>query len=119
MSELILPGGLNAKSFDRRFFLDEFGAPEKSPQCELMATGDVPVVELELVNGRTCDVFCFVEFRRELLVAELFVDPPKCDRYYRSYIRFESIFRVNIRSYKSAERKLGFKPQQPAVLEDR
>ena len=118
MTELLLPGRAEhddpSTPFDRYFFMANFHSTEP-PSCELYESGELPVVELELSNGETPDVYYFEAFRTEFLVALLFVDPPKCDDFYRSFIRYESIFRVNIRYYKSPERKLGFSPRLALV----
>lgn len=118
MVELLLPGGSDRVPFDRAFFAQHFEAGE-APACELSASdADVPVVELELVNGQTCDVFHFIAFQREFLIADLFVDPPDCEDLYRSYIRYETVFRVNIRYYPAPSRRLGFEPQKVPVQRD-
>ena len=121
MSDLLVPGGWAAAGsgpFERRFFAAHFKAGEP-PKCDAaFADGEVPVVELELVNGRICDVFHFVAFRRDHIVAELFVDPPDCSDLYLSYIRYESVFRVNVRHYRGNDRKLGFKSDETEVDED-
>ena len=118
MTELLLPGHATrdpgATPFDRTFFVRHFHSDEP-PVCDLYAEGEVPVVELELVNGTDCDVFYFEGFRKDYLVALLFVDPPKCEKFYRSYIRYESILRVNVRYYDPPKRKLGFKPATPPI----
>ncbi len=113
MSELLLPGRAESEDpatpFDRYFFMSNFDTPEP-PACDLYTSGEIPVVELELSNGETPDVYYFEAFRKEFLVALLFVDPPKCDQFYRSFIRYETIYRVNIRYHKAPSRTLGFKP---------
>jgi hypothetical protein len=121
MPELLLPGQAERDPpetpFDRNFFLRQFHSDEP-PACELYEQGEIPVVELELTNGETPDVYYFEAFRRDYLVALLFLDPPKCTDFYRSYIRYETIFRVNIRYYPGATRELGFKPAVPETDEE-
>ena len=118
MSELLLPGQVDRDPpetpVDRSFFLREFPSDEP-PLCQLYERGEIPVVELELTNGETPDVYYFEAFRRDFLVALLFVNPPKCTDFYRSYIRYETIYRVNIRYYEGQSRELGFKPAHPVV----
>ena len=114
----MLPGQLERDPpetpFDRGFFVREFHSDEP-PLCDLYERGEIPVVELELTNGETPDVYYFEAFRRDFLVALLFVNPPKCTDFYRSYIRYETIFRVNVRYYEGGSRELGFKPARPAL----
>jgi hypothetical protein len=118
MTELLLPGQSERDPpetpFDRNFFLRHFHSDD-APVCDLYEQGEIPVVELELTNGETPDIYYFEAFRRDFLVALLFVDPPKCTDFYRSFIRFEAIYRVNIRYYPGATRELGFKPALPEV----
>ena len=75
MTELLLPGSSarepGATPFDRNFFVKNFHSDE-APVCDLYAQGEVPVVELELVNGTDCDVYYFEAFRRDFLVASAF-----------------------------------------------
>lgn len=117
MTELFLPSHFVANRerpygpFDRDFFAEKFNTGE-APHCELFAAGEVPVVEIELVNGETCDVFAFEAFEEDHLVAQLFDDPPSCERFYLSFVRYESIFRVNVRYYEPRERSLGFRPMR-------
>lgn len=120
MSELLVPASYVANKerpygpFDRDFFADQFNAGV-APRCELFAEGEVPVVELELVNGETCDVFAFQAFHEDHLVAQLFDDPPSCESFYLSFIRYETVFRVNIRYYEPPARPFGFKPALAVV----
>lgn len=115
MSDLLLPSHFVSQSesergpFDRSFFAQNFNAGV-APHCELFAEGEIPVVELQLLNGETCDVFAFEAFHEDHLVAQLFDDPPKCESFYLSFIRYETVFRVNIRYYAPPQRRLGFKP---------
>jgi hypothetical protein len=115
MSELLVPASYVANKerpygpFDRDFFAAQFNAGV-APRCELFADGEVPVVELELVNGETCDVFAFEAFHEDHMVAQLFDDPPSCESFYLSFVRYETIFRVNIRYYEPPARPFGFKP---------
>jgi hypothetical protein len=104
--------------FNREFFAAHFRAGV-APSCELFSEGEVPVVELELVNGETCDVFAFEAFKRDHIVAQLFVDPPRCEEFYLSFIRYETIFRVNVRYYAPPQRELGFRlDKEPEVEQD-
>jgi hypothetical protein len=114
--ELIVPGQPAAAAhFDQRFFTREFEDGDV-PRCSL--EGELDVVELVLVNGQTCDVNCFEEFRREFLVVTLFQDPPQCDHLYRSYIRYDSILRVNVRKYAARNRRLGFLKAHSVLVEE-
>ena len=70
---------------------------------------DLPLkLELILVNGQVLDINCFEEFRRHHVVATVFADPPECDSLYRSYIRYDAIFQVNVKHFEPTGRKLGF-----------
>lgn len=105
---LLIPGGMaGSESFDQAFFQREF-KDGQVPRCDLIDAGDVEVVELVLVNGQVLDINCFEEFRRHHVVATVFVDPPECDHLYRSYIRYDAIFQVNVRHFEPTGRKLGF-----------
>jgi len=116
---LLLPQGAAAaggaaETFDQEFFRREF-KDGQVPRCELLQGGDVDVVELVLVNGTVLDVNCFEEFRRHYLVADVFVDPPQCDHLYKTYVRYDSVFQVNVRQFKAPNRKLGFARHKPIV----
>lgn len=121
MSELLIPGRPEAEEpetpFDRYFFMANFHSAEP-PACELYSSGEIPVLELELTNGETPDVYYFEAFRKQYLVALLFVDPPQCDQFYRTFIRYETIYRVNIRYYDPPTRMLGFKASVPLLDEE-
>ncbi|RMG09890.1 MAG: hypothetical protein D6731_18780 [Planctomycetota bacterium] len=124
MSDLLLPEGYRPASdpsgeaiFGQAFFREHFSADEP-PACQLYERGEIPVVELELLNGATCDVYYFEAFRKRYLIALLFVDPPRCDEFYRSFVPYEAIFRVNIRYHEPARRSLGFRADYPTVTED-
>jgi hypothetical protein len=122
MAQILLPSGAlhgepDGPPFDRDFFIEHFRS-ESAPACDLYANGELPVVELELMNGGDVDVFAFEAFKKEFLVALLFEDPPDCTRFYRSYIRYETIFRVNIRYYEPPKRALGFKPTNAPIDTD-
>ncbi|MBL4846319.1 MAG: hypothetical protein JKY65_12390 [Planctomycetes bacterium] len=120
MSELLVPSHFVANKerpygpFDRDFFASQFNAGV-APRCDLFADGEVPVVELQLANGETCDVFAFQAFEEDHIVAQLFDDPPDCKSFYVSFIRYETVFRVNIRYYEPPKRPFGFKPV-PALV---
>lgn len=120
MSDLLVPASYVANKerpygpFDRDFFASQFNAGV-APRCELFADGEVPVVELQLVSGETCDVFAFEAFHEDHLVAQLFDDPPNCESFYLSFIRYETVFRVNIRYYEPPARPFGFKPVRAIV----
>jgi hypothetical protein len=118
MSQIFIPGQqpIYVGPFNQSFFLKEFKEGQV-PQCDLISSGEIPVVELQLLNGETCDVFCFEQFRREFIVAQIFIDPPKCEEFYKSYIRYETIFKINIKFYKSQTRPMGFRPSKPVVEE--
>lgn len=119
MSQLLVPGGFvpagsDRGPFDRLFFAEHF-KEGIAACCQGYERGEVPVVVLELANGVSCDVFAFEAFKKNLLVAQVFVDPPDCDDVYLSFIRYETIFRVNVRYYPSPDRRLGFKVTNPEV----
>ena len=120
MSELILPGAAAGPAvFNQRFFSHRFQEGGVAPACPAFGAGEIPVVELLLTNGQLCDVYHFEAFERDYLVAQLFVDAPECDDLYRSYIRYESVFRVNIRVYQTRTRKVGFEVVRvPELTED-
>ncbi|MGE0713451.1 MAG: hypothetical protein AB7N76_36180 [Planctomycetota bacterium] len=122
MSELLVPRDYATRErpygpFDRDFFAEHF-REGVAPGCEIFADGDVPVVELELVNGETCDVFAFEAFNLDHLVAQLFVDPPQSEALYLSFIRYETIFRINVRYYEPPRRALGFQFAKAATIEE-
>ena len=114
---LILPDGSGSSGtvFGQDFFRREFKDGDV-PRCDLLQTGPVSVVELVLVNGATLDVNCFEEFRRGYIVATVFNDPPQCDDLSRTYIRYDAIFQVNVRSH-AADQRLGF-IKHPTAIEE-
>jgi len=112
---LLVPGHLSGERFDQEFFRREFKDGD-TPKCELILEDeDISVVELVLLNGSVLDINCFEEFRRGYLVANVFVNPPKCDRLYRAYVRYDSIFQVNVRRYRADSRPVGFAQHTPTV----
>tara|TARA_B100000965_G_scaffold336037_1_gene302177 strand:+ start:117 stop:536 length:420 start_codon:yes stop_codon:yes gene_type:complete len=122
MSELLIPGNYVNRErpygpFDRDFFAAHFQAG-LAPSCEIDVDGDTPVVELELASGETVDVAAFTAFKKDHLVAQLYVDPPSCDGLYLSFLRYEAIFRINIRSYDPPSRTLGFRVDTVPEVEE-
>lgn len=111
MSGLIIPGQGGA-AFDLAFFRREFA--EKGPACDVDAD-QVPVVELVLTNGDSPDVASIEELRRDLLVAKVFADPPDCSTIYTAFVRYDAIYQVNIKTYPSSARRLGFGGAPPRV----
>lgn len=121
MTQILIPDGYALSGergpFDRAFFLEHFNEGI-APSCTLLGNGEVPVVVLELVNGEVCDIYSFEAFKRDYLIAQVFVDAPECDDFYLTFIRYVTIFRVNIRTFPAPDRRLGFKPGRVAVEEE-
>lgn len=121
MNQILVPDGYALSGdrgpFNRNFFVEHFNEGV-APSCTLLGTGEVPVVVLELVNGEVCDIYSFEAFKHDYLIAQVFVDAPECDDFYLSFIRYETIFRVNIRTFPAPDRRLGFKPGRVAIEEE-
>ena len=116
---MIIPGAAGGPSgapFDKEFFRRELG-DDHAPVCSLADEAEVAVVELVLANGETRDVERVLELRRDLLVADVFEDPPDCRRLFRAYVRYDTILGVNVRTYRNDRRTLGFKSGAVKLVE--
>jgi hypothetical protein len=73
------------------------------------STGETTtVLEIVLVSGQTLDVSHIEDFDQEYMLVCCFVDERTCESVYHSYIRYDSIFRVNVYESSPEERPLGF-----------
>jgi hypothetical protein len=68
------------------------------------------VLELVLAGGETLDISHFVEFDDSYVLAAVFLDTRSCGTVYHAYVRYETIYRVNVVEAALAERPVGFKP---------
>jgi hypothetical protein len=74
--------------------------------CE---TGDTTtILELVLVSGQALDINKIMDFDHEFMLVCCFVDEHSSELVYHSYVRYDTIFRVNVYESSPDKRPVGF-----------
>lgn len=76
-----------------------------------------PVLELMLTSGQVVDVAHIIELKQDYMLVCAFVDARDCANTYQAYIRYITIYRINVLTPPTTERPIGFTPQEPVGLE--
>ena len=124
MIHLINPGGGGGaaeETFGHRFFRSEFLDYVREYCAVGEASQETPVLQLMLASGQVLDVSNILELQPGYMVVDVFDDPTDrtCERTHRVYIRYATIYRIDVRSAPSAERPLGFSVKvEPHVSEE-
>jgi hypothetical protein len=69
-----------------------------------------PVLEFLLTSGQVIDVSHIVELKADYMLVSAFVDTRDCANTYHTYIRYMTIYRINVLSQPHDERPIGFTP---------
>lgn len=71
-----------------------------------------PVLELVLTSGQVLDLSHIAELKQDYMLASVFVDTRDCQNTYSAYIRYQTIYRINVLTRPSDERPIGFNANQ-------
>lgn len=105
----------NEDAFGPRFFRTHFYEYMKQA-CSI--DGQTPVLELLLTSGQVLDVSHILELKPDYMLVAVFRDTRTCEDTYNTYLRYLTIFRINVLSRPHEERPIGFNMRNaPAVLE--
>jgi hypothetical protein len=101
-------------AFGPRFFRTQFYEYMKQA-CSI--DGQTPVLELMLTSGQILDVSHILELKPDHMLVCVFRDTRTCEDTYNTYLRYLTIFRINVLSRPHEERPIGFNMRNaPAVL---
>lgn len=105
----------NEDAFGPRFFRTHF-FDHMRQACAV--DGQTPVLELLLTSGQVMDVSHILELKQEYMLVSVFRDERTCDDTYNTYVRYQTIYRINVLSKPNDERPIGFQMQKlPAILD--
>lgn len=111
-------GGREEDAFGPVFFRTQFMDRIKKaydPEAE------TPIIELMLANGQVLDVSCIVELKPDYVLVEAFIDDRDADRTFRTFIRYHTIYRINVLRKLKDDRPIGFnvrhEPEDHAAAE--
>ncbi len=98
-------GDPNEDAFGQRFFRSKF-----LDRIKLACSIDdqTPVLEIMLANGQVLDVSYIIELKDEYALMAVFVDERDCRETYETYIRYRTIFKINVLTPKTKDRPIGF-----------
>ncbi len=72
-----------------------------------------PVLEIMLTSGQVLDISHIIELKQDYMLVSAFVDTRDCTNTYQAYIRYMTIYRINVLVRPSEERAIGFNPHEP------
>lgn len=105
----------NEDAFGPRFFRTHF-FDHMRQACSV--DGHTPVLELLLTSGQVLDVSHILELKPECMLVSVFRDERTCEDTFNTYIRYQTIYRINVLSKPNDERPIGFQMQKlPAMLD--
>ncbi|MBZ0136369.1 MAG: hypothetical protein K8I27_08350 [Planctomycetes bacterium] len=108
----INPGGPGAEedAFGPAFFRTHFFDRMKQV-CQI--DNQTPVLELVLTTGQVVDVSHIVQVKADYMLVSAFVDARDCKFTYETYIRYQTIYRINVQTPGTETRAIGFTPHIP------
>jgi hypothetical protein len=92
-------------AFGPRFFRTHFYEYMKQA-CSI--DGQTPVLELMLTSGQILDLSHVIELKPDHMLVCVFRDSRTCEDTYNTYIRYVTIFRINVLTRPHEERPIGF-----------
>lgn len=108
-------GEAHEDAFGARFFRTHF-VDYMRQACSI--EGQTAVLELVLASGQVLDVSHIMELKADYMLVSVFRDERTCEDTYNTYLRYQTIFRINVLSKPHEERPIGFNMQNaPAVLD--
>lgn len=72
-----------------------------------------PIIEVMLTSGQVLDLSTIVELKQDHMLVSAFVDTRDCANTYHAYIRYQTIYRINVLMRPDDERAIGFNPHEP------
>lgn len=107
-------GETNEDAFGPRFFRTHF-FDHMRQACAI--DGQTPVLELLLTSGQVMDVSHILELKPDYMLVSVFRDERTCEDTYNTYLRYQTIYRINVLSKPNDVRPIGFTMQKlPAIL---
>jgi hypothetical protein len=97
-------------TFGPRFFRTQF-YEQMREMCNI--EDRTQVLEIILTSGQVLDVARIVELKGDHMLLEVFIDSRDCDNTYHSYIRYITIYRINVLNAPREERPIGFSNRAP------
>lgn len=92
-------------AFGPRFFKTRFYSWIR----EACSVGNrTPVLEIMLTSGQVLDVSNIVDLRDDYMLVCVFSDARDCSQTYHTYIRYLTIYRINVLTQSADVRPLGF-----------
>ena len=106
----INPAGSSVEedAFGPRFFRTHFFDRMKQV-CQV--DDQTPVLEIVLTSGQVLDVANIIELKSDYMLVQAFVDNRDCEFTYNAYIRYLTIYRINVLTQPVNERPIGFTNQ--------
>jgi hypothetical protein len=77
-----------------------------------------PVLEIMLTSGQVLDISNIIELKQDYMLVSAFVDTRDCTNTYQAYIRYMTIYRINVLVRPADERAIGFNPHEPENHEE-
>lgn len=113
----INPGGTDQveDTFGAGFFRTHF-FDRMRKVCEIDDT--TPILEVQLTTGQVIDVSHIEELKPDYMLVSAFLDSRDCERTFQTYIRYVTIYRINMSTRPVEERAIGFTPHEPAAEEE-
>ncbi|MCC6572166.1 MAG: hypothetical protein IT462_00110 [Planctomycetes bacterium] len=107
-------GPASEDAFGPRFFKTRFYSWIR----ETCTTGDkTPVLEIMLTSGQVLDISHIVDLRDEYMLVSVFSDIRDCSKTYHTYVRYLTIYRINVLAEPQEDRPLGFNVKhEPLVI---
>ena len=97
--------GMPEDAFGPRFFKTRFYTWIRE-SCTI--SGMVPVLEMMLTSGQVLDVSNIIELKDDYMLVSVFLDEHDCTQTYHSYIRYQTIYSINLLNKPRNERTMGF-----------
>jgi hypothetical protein len=106
----INPAGSGAQedAFGPQFFRTHFFDRMKQV-CQV--DDQTPVLEIMLTSGQVLDIANIIELKGDYMLVQAFVDNRDCEFTYNAYIRYITIYRINVLTQPAHERPIGFTNQ--------
>ncbi len=112
----INPAGPAEDAFGPRFFKTRFYSWIKE-NCDV--TGKTPVLEVMLTSGQVLDISHIEDLRDDYMLVSVFTDIRDCSQTYHAYVRYLTIYRINVLTEPRDERPLGFNvAHRPLIFEE-
>lgn len=74
--------------------------------------GKTPVLEVMLTSGQVLDISHIVELKDRYMLVCAFLDTRDCSKTFHTYIRYVTIYRINVLNEPHEERPIGFNVQR-------